>query len=167
MGNTSATPCSCEEKHWKLILNFKKDHFYAEKKVRATWNVSQMSMKEPTKEIWRPSRAISSIELCMGGPGVQTPMSLLEQSENHLHVTGIFLPAQLRCVEKTGGSASRLLLFTVPADHKCTQLLIKTWIVFTCSILSQNCPHGILFWCLCIFWEHKYNSYNFNVCALL
>lgn len=89
MGNTSATHCSCEENHWNSSIFFKTP-FYAEKKVRATWNVCQTSMKVPTKEIWCPSGAISSIEPCTGGPGAEAPMSLMVQSENHLHQTGIF-----------------------------------------------------------------------------
>ena len=43
-------------------------HFYTEKRVKATWNVSPTSTKEPTK-IWHPSRAIRGLGLRGRGPG--------------------------------------------------------------------------------------------------
>lgn len=46
-------------------------------------------------------------------------------------------PAPLRCAERTDGSSwwLLLLLWRCPADQKCPQLQIKTWTVFTCSIV--------------------------------
>lgn len=96
--------------------------------MRATWNVSQTSMKEPTKGMWLPSRAINGIEPCTGGPGAGAPMTLLEQSENHQ--TGIFPSSRLlRSHMWRRTRAPQLSLFL-----RIRNVQIKCLHVFYCSI---------------------------------